>query len=57
MPFRALAEGEGAPDLLAAAVTRAVREPAYRAAALGVARRMAAEDGAGEVVKAVEGEG
>ncbi|MEU6958214.1 glycosyltransferase [Streptomyces chrestomyceticus] len=57
VPFRALAEGEGAPDLLAAAVTRAVREPAYRAAALGVARRMAAEDGAGEVVKAVEGEG
>ncbi|MFI2237001.1 glycosyltransferase [Streptomyces chrestomyceticus] len=57
VPFRALAEGEGAPDLLATAITRAVREPAYRAAATGIARRMAAEDGAGEVVKVVEGEG
>ncbi|MFH8346182.1 glycosyltransferase [Streptomyces sp. NPDC018045] len=57
VPFRALAQEEGGADLLAEAVARAVREPAHRAAATGIARRMAAEDGAGEVLKAVENGG
>ncbi|WP_030017119.1 glycosyltransferase [Streptomyces monomycini] len=57
VPFRALAEEEGTPDLLAEAVARAVREPAYRTAATGIARHMEAEDGAGEVLKAVENGG
>ncbi|GCD45191.1 glycosyltransferase [Streptomyces paromomycinus] len=57
VPFRALTEEEGAPGLLAEAVARAVREPAYRAAAAGIGRRLEAEDGAGAVLKAVEDRG
>lgn len=53
VPFRALA-AEGAVERLAEAIGRAVREPSYRDAATAVARRMEAEDGAGEVIKAVE---
>ncbi|RSO07889.1 UDP-glucose--sterol glucosyltransferase [Streptomyces sp. WAC 06783] len=53
VPFRSLA-AEGAVERLAEAIGRAVREPSYRDAATAVARRMEAEDGAGEVIKAVE---
>lgn len=49
IPFRALTA-----ERLAAALTRAVREPAYASAATAVSRAMAAEDGAGQVRKAVE---
>ncbi|KOT53383.1 MULTISPECIES: glycosyltransferase [Streptomyces] len=53
VPFRSLA-AEGAVERLAEAIGRAVQEPSYRDAATAVARRMAAEDGAGEVLKAAE---
>ncbi|MEV0502130.1 glycosyltransferase [Streptomyces spectabilis] len=44
-------------ERLADALTRAVREGAHTAAAKAVARVMATEDGAGQVLKAVEGIG
>ncbi|MFH8403561.1 glycosyltransferase [Streptomyces sp. NPDC018019] len=56
VPFRALM-AEGAADRLAEAIGRAVREPSCRAAARAIARRMDAEDGAGEVLQAVEDAG
>ncbi|GGR90900.1 glycosyl transferase [Streptomyces aureoverticillatus] len=49
VPFRALTA-----ERLADALTRAVREDAYATAAAAVARAMAAEDGAGQFLKAVE---
>lgn len=59
VPFRELAaDGTGAAaERLADAIGRAVRDPSYREAAAAVARRMEAEDGAGEVLKVVEGGG
>ncbi|MFD5702929.1 glycosyltransferase [Streptomyces lasiicapitis] len=49
VPFRALTA-----ERLADALTRAVRETTYASAAEAVARAMAAEDGAGQFLKAVE---
>ncbi|MFD4474992.1 glycosyltransferase [Streptomyces sp. NPDC058471] len=49
VPFKELTA-----ERLAEQIRRAVSEPTYRKAAGAVARRMGAEDGAGQVVKAVE---
>ncbi|MFD7661728.1 glycosyltransferase [Streptomyces sp. NPDC059788] len=54
VPFRALSQEEGSAGRLADAVARAVREPSYRERAAAIARRVAAEDGVGEVLKVVE---
>lgn len=49
IPFKELSV-----ERLAEQIGRAVREPAYKEAAGAVARRMGAEDGAGQVLKAVD---
>ncbi|MFI5794437.1 glycosyltransferase [Streptomyces sp. NPDC051677] len=49
LPFRSLTA-----ELLADALDRAVRDPAYARSAQAAAKRLATEDGAGAVLKAVE---
>ncbi|UNO41547.1 glycosyltransferase [Streptomyces sp. MST-110588] len=53
IPFSSLSD-DHAEARLATAITEAVQEASYRRRASAAARRMAAEDGASEVLKAVE---
>ncbi|MEV0368267.1 glycosyltransferase [Streptomyces sp. NPDC050636] len=53
LPFKAL-YGDGAEARLAEAITQATAAPAHHERATDAARRIASEDGTGEVVKAVD---